>query len=118
MKANGFGKDIWTLSEQQITNVVKVRTTSSILGQQVSNKPAVHLGHTSLVHPSHLPDQDRHHLHLYPSLPPKDLSDGMLGHHSTLRPFHGVDDYRCHPSLRPRRGCLDELEGNKGGCLL
>lgn len=88
------------------------------LSQHVSDKPSVHLGHAGLIHPSHLPHQDRHHLHLHPSLPQQSLSDGMLGHDSTLRSFYVVDDHCCHPGLCSCGGCLDELEGNQGGGVL
>ena len=88
------------------------------LSQQVSDKPSVHLGHAGLIHPSHQPHQHRHHLHLHPSLPQQSLSDGMLGHNSTLRSFYVVDDHCCHSGLCSCGGCLDELEGNQGGGVL
>ena len=109
--AHGMGKDIWTLTPESITNVVKVRHERLYWrrrGLPVPNMEhhSVHMGHTSELHTGDQPHKDSHHLLLHSGLPEQDIPPHLLRNNCALLPVHGFNDNHCHSRLCSCRLCM------------
>lgn len=109
---SGMGRDVWTLTPTQITNTAKVSVDhkAGLNIDQYRLILTVYLGHSSMVYPSHHPNQSGHRVFLHADLPRAPIPTAMPRHYHPLLLVHDINVYYRDSVLHPRGGRLDELE--------